>query len=232
MEVLTMSDQTSENLEATEAADQTNVQETVESRTYTQEEFNSHMSGLKKSMQRKYDKLFEELGDIDELRKIKAEAEERKQAEQIKRGEFETTLKELASRKDAEIQKRDSIIKEYKVNTPLLDAAARHKAVAPNQVKQLLSSNVRLNEEGDVEVLGEDGSVRYDDSGLPFTVEKLVFEFLESNPHFKQPTVSTTNTRSNAVAGKESSIDVSKLNMQNPEHRKIYGEYRKSQGLR
>jgi len=229
-----MSEQSTENVEATEAANQTNVQETVEqeqsTKTYSQEEFDNHMAGLKKSMQRKYERMYEDLGDPEELRKLKAEAEKKAQAEAIKRGEFEKTLQELAQKKDAEISKRDSIIKEYKVNTPLLDAAARYRAVAPEQVKQLLANNVRLNDAGDVEVIGADGSVRYDDSGKPVTVDQYVKEWLDANGHFVAPTPSTTNTKSNTNTNRESKIDISKLDMQNPEHRAIYREHRKKQG--
>lgn len=228
-----MSDQSTETVEATEAANQTNTQETVEqTKTYTQEEFDNHMAGLKKSMQRKYEKVYDDLGDPEELRKLKAEAEQKAQAEAIKRGEFEKTLQELAQKKDVEIQKRDSIIKEYKVNTPLLDAAARYKAVAPEQVKSLLAGNVRLNDAGDVEVIGSDGSVRYNDDGKPVSVDFYVKEWLDNNAHFVSPAPSTTNTTSNTKSNKDSKLDVNKLDMQNPEHRAIYREYKKSQGLR
>ncbi len=115
-------------------------------KTYTQEEFDRHMAGLKSSIAKKYEKqlnVYSELGDIDTLKSLKAEAEKRQTEQQIKRGEFEKTLQELAAKKDAEIQRRDSVIKEYKVNTPLLSAAANMRAVAPEQVKALLSNNVR-----------------------------------------------------------------------------------------
>jgi len=183
-------------------------------------------------MQRKYEKVYDDLGDPEELRKLKAEAEQKAQAEAIKRGEFEKTLQELAQKKDVEIQKRDSIIKEYKVNTPLLDAAARYKAVAPEQVKSLLAGNVRLNDAGDVEVIGSDGSVRYNDDGKPVSVDFYVKEWLDNNAHFVSPAPATTNTNSNTKSNKDSKIDVNKLDMQNPEHRAIYREYKKSQGLR
>lgn len=222
-----MSDQ---SLDITEAAtdaqtDQIENQAREQVKTYTQEEFDRHMAGLKNSIAKKYERQFSELGDLDELRKLKEEHEVRKQQEAIKRGEFEKTLQELAQKKDAEIQKRDSIIKEYKVNTPILDAAARYKSINPVQVKQLLSSNVRLNEEGDVEVVDEKGSVRYNDSGAPLGVDDLVKEFLDTNPHFKQASAATTNTKSN-VSPAVKDFDISKLDMKNPEHRRMYAEWK------
>lgn len=207
-----------------------NTQETS-SKTYTQEEFDKHMAGMKNSLAKKYERQYAELGDPDELRALKADAEKRKTEEQIKRGEFEQTLQEMAAKKDAEIQKRDGIIKEYRVNTPLLDAAARYSAVAPDQVKSLLANRVRLNEEGSVEVLGDDGSVRYDESGKPVSVDVMVKEFLTNNPHFVQPTPSTTNSKSNTNASRNSGVtNLNDLDMANPEHRKIYREMRKKQG--
>jgi hypothetical protein len=137
----------------------------------------------------------------------------------------------LAAKKDAEILKRDSIIKEYKVNTPLISAAATYKAVAPEQVKALLSNQVRLNEDGDVEVVDSKGVQRYNDKGAPLGVEDLVREFLDSNPHFKSASPATTNTKSNFSNTGLGKVDIKSLDMKNPEHRKVYAEYRKANGI-
>ena len=193
-------------------------------KTYTQEEFDRHMAGLKSSIQKKYEKTFAELGDIEELKSLKQQAEAKAQADAIKRGEFEKTLQDLAAKKDAEIQKRDQVIKEYKVNTPLLASAAQYRAVNAEQVKALLSNQVRLNEDGEVEVVDTNGSVRYNDAGEPIGVSDLVREFLDSNPHFVQSTPATTNTKSNHTSAVGGPLDLSKLDMKNPEHRKLYAE--------
>ena len=209
---------------ATDAATLETENQAPATKTYTQEEVNDMMARMKGSLQKKLLKPYEDLGDPEQLRSIKTEYEQRQQEQQIKRGEFEKTLQDLAAKKDAEIQKRDSIIKEYKVNTPLLSAAAEFRAVAPEQVKALLSSQVRLNEHGEVEVVDNKGSVRYNDAGEPLGVGHLVREFLDSNPHFVQPTPATTNGRSSVNAGNPGSVDISKLDMKNPEHRKLYAQ--------
>ena len=121
--------------------DQVESTETV--KTYTQTEVDNMMARMKGSLSKKLLKPYEELGDVEELKSLRADAEQKAQSEAIKRGEFEQTLKELAHKKDQEIQKREQIITEYKVNSPLLDAASRYKAVAPDQVKQLLNSRSR-----------------------------------------------------------------------------------------
>jgi hypothetical protein len=225
-----MSDNTLVNDMATEAAGDTAIQAQAD-KTFTQEEVNAILARTKSQIEKKFATKYQDLGDPDELRTLKTEAERRAQEQQIKRGEFEKTLQEMAAKKDAEISKRDSIIKEYKVNSPLLSAAAKYRAVNADQVKALLGSNVRLNGEGDVEVIDSQGKVRYTDTGSAFGVEDLVREFLDSNPHFVSASPSNTNTRSNISTGSPAKIDITKLDMKNPEHRKVYAEYRKTAGI-
>lgn len=220
-----MSEEIMANAQATDATVESENQE-HSGKTYTQEEFDRHMAGLKKSLASKYERQYAELGDLEELRQLKQEAEQRRQQEQIKRGEFEKTLQELAAKKDDEIRKRDAVITEYKVNTPLLDAAARYKAVAPEQVRSLLNGQVRLGESGEVEVLDSTGAVRYDDSGKPVTVDRLVKEFLDANPHFVSAGAATTNTRSQVAPKSGSGFDLASLDLTKPEHRKMYQEAR------
>lgn len=227
-----MTDETLAQDNATDAATSEHENQAQEAvKTYTQKEVDDMMARMKGSLQKKLLKPYEELGDPEELRSLKAEAEQRQTEQQIKRGEFEKTLQELAAKKDLEIQKRDSVIKEYKINTPLLSAAAENKAVNADQVKALLSNQVRLNDDGEVEVVDSNGSVRYNDNGEPLNVQDLVRGFLDSNPHFVQPTPSTSNSKSNVAGQSPNKVDVSKLDMKNPEHRKIYAEYRKSVGI-
>ena len=225
-----MPDTTLANDMATDAADLTENQAPT-AKSYSQEEVDNMMARMRGSLEKKLLKPYADLGDPEELRQLREEATKRQTEQQIKRGEFEKTLQELAAKKDAEIQKRDSVIKDYKVNMPILSAAAQHRAVAPEQVKALLSNQVRLNSEGEVEVVDAKGSVRYSDSGEPLSVEDLVREFLDSNPHFRAATPSTTNTQSNIGANvNHGTVDISKLDMKNPEHRKIYAENRKKIG--
>jgi hypothetical protein len=225
-----MTDTTLANDMGTEPAGDTASQAQA-AKTFTQDEVNAILARTKSQLEKKYASKYEDLGDPDELRSIKTDWEKKQQEQQIKRGEFEKTLQEMAAKKDAEIQKRDSVIKEYKVNVPILSAAAKFNAVNAEQVKALLAQNVRLNADGDVEVVDEKGSVRYNDKGQPIAVEELVRGFLDSNPHFKMASPSTTNTRSNISSGSAEKLDVSKLDMRNPEHRKIYAQNRKSLGL-
>lgn len=210
--------------EATEASNQQTQTQAAESavKTYTQDEVDNMMARMRGSIEHKLSKKYEDLGDPKELRQLKADAEKRQQEQQIKRGEFEKTLQDLAAKKDAEISKRDSIIKEYKVNSPLLTAAAKYKSVNPEQVKSLLINSVRLNETGDIEVLDNDGNVRYDDKGNAWGVDNLVKSFLDENPHFQNATASTTNSQSSVTPGKTTPRDLASLDMNNSADRQIY----------
>jgi hypothetical protein len=199
-------------------------------KTYTQEEFDRHMAGLKNSLTKKYEKVYADLGDPEELRRIKADAEKRKTEEQLKRGEFEKTLQEIVSKKDAQINQLSQTIKEYRVNTPIVDAAARYKSVNPDQVKALLANQVQLSEEGDVVVVDNQGSVRYTDAGTPLTVDDLVRDFLTTNPHFVSPGATTANTKTNTGVNSAVAFDLSKLDMSRPADRERYREA-KSKGL-
>lgn len=215
--------------EATDASSQAQSQETRE-RVYTQREVDDMMAGLKGSLTKKLLKPYEELGDINELRQLREQAHKAQQEQMMKRGEFEKLLQEMAAKKDAEIARRDAVIQEYKVDVPLLSTAAQLGSVNPEQVRALLKSNLRLNAEGEVEVLDATGQVRYNDSGKPLAVNDLVKEFLDANPHFRNPTPATTNSKS-SISAAQKKIDITKLDMKNPEDRKVYAEYRKTVGI-
>ena len=207
-----------------------NNDQAEQAKTYSQEEFDQHMARMKASIQKKYEKTFAELGDINELKQLKSEAEKRRTDEQVKRGEFEKTLQELASKKDEEIRKRDDIIRNYSVDTPLVATAAKYGAVNVDQVKTLLKPNVRLNADGEVEIVDHTGAVRYNDKGKAIGVEDLVKSFLDENPHFKSAGPTTTQTKTNVSQSREK-LDITKLNMSNPADRKLYAEFRKSSGI-
>ena len=224
-------EQTLANTEDTGDSDQTQNQAQAE-KTYTQKEVDDLAARLKSSITKKVQKQYEDLGDIEELRALKQSKEQQRIEEASKQGNFEQVLKDLAARKDAEISRRDEVIREYKIDTPLLSTAAKYRAVAPEQVKSLLKSAVRLNSDGEVEVTDATGQVRFTDRGTAMTVDELVSEFLNKNPHFVQAAPATTSTKNSVMHNGVKKLDVSKLDMSNPEHRAQYREYRKSMGLK
>ena len=222
---------TQQETSATEGTDTSQNEIQATEKTFTQAEVNAILAKTKSQLEKKYVSKYEELGDPDTLKQIVSEHQKIQQEQQLKRGEFDRVIQELAAKKDAEIQKRDKVIESFKVETPIVDAAARYRAVNPEQVKALIRNQVRLSAEGEVEVLDEKGVVRYDDSGKPVSVDSFVQSWLQSNPHFVSAAPATTNTRSNVTGNTTKKVDIAKLDMKNPEHRKIYADYRKSAGL-
>ena len=221
-------EQTLADIENTGDSTQTQAQA---EKTYTQKEVDDMAAKIKTAVAKKVQKQYEDLGDIEELRSLKQSREQQRIEEATKQGNFEQVLKELAARKDAEISRRDEVIRDYKIDTPLLSTAAKYRAVAPEQVKSLLKNSVKLNSDGEVEVTDATGQVRFTDRGTVMTVDELVSEFLNRNPHFVQAAPATTTTR-NSVVSNQKKLDISKLDMSNPEDRAQYREYRKSMGIK
>lgn len=96
-----MTEQNIGNTEGTEPSNET--QATV--KTFTQDEVNAILAKTKSQLEKKYASKYEELGDPDTLRQIVSEHQKIQQEQQLKRGEFDRVIQELASKKDAEIQK-------------------------------------------------------------------------------------------------------------------------------
>jgi len=62
-------------------------------------------------------------------------------------------------------------------------------------------------------------------------VDSFVQSWLQSNPHFVSAQPATTNTKSNVTGATMKRVDIKNLDMKNPEHRKIYADFRKTAGI-
>lgn len=172
--------------------------------------------------------------DVDRYRALLDAEEKKAHEEQVKRGEFEKILQSTVQKKDTMISQLQNELKAIKVDGTLLNAASSRKAINPQQVARLLKDQIRLNDSGEVEVLDESGSVRYNDRGSVMGIEDLVGEFLQTNPHFVNAGPAGTGTQS-AVAKSNGSLgipDASKLNMNDPKDRAVYRDLMKSKGIR
>ena len=132
---------------------------------------------------RKYEKQLEGV-DLDEARRLMEEKQQAELERQKEKGEFEKVLKQVTEKKDQTIQTLNHKLYELQVDGALVNAASQSGAVNPQQVVQLLKGQTRLNEEGQVEILDSDGTVRYNDTGSPLSVNEYVSDFLTANPHF------------------------------------------------
>lgn len=216
---------------ATDAGTSQDGEGQAQEKFYSQKEFDDAMAKTRAAVERKAVKAYADLGSPEELRALKEQFESKRFEEQTGKGEFENILKELASKKDAEIARRDQIIAQYRVDSPLLETAAKYRAVAPEQVKALLRNSIKLTSDGDVEVIDSNGTTRYKDNGEPMGVEDLVKSFLDTNPHFVAAGPSTTQTKNGMGSNSASSkIDITKLDMSKPGDRKVYAEWKSQQG--
>ena len=222
-----MTDET-QVMENTSTADaETVVNEEVVSKNFSQEQLDKivedRLRKQRSALERKY-------AGVDPVHyKELVEVEEHKQMEARKaKGEFEQILKETVSKKDGEISAMKQELHKVKVDGAVINAASQFKAINPEQVTRLLQDQVRLSDTGQAEVVdATTGQARYNDKGEPLEISELVGDFMKANPHFASATPGGTNSRSNITSTKVTGLNLSEMDMNNPEHRKIYGESKK-----
>lgn len=215
-----------------EVKEQVATQETVKENTLSQDEVNRIVAERVAREKAKFEKKYSNV-DLDLYNQLVEEKETLRQEEMKKRGEFEELLKAQAEKFNGKIQQYQNELTSIKVDGALLNAASANRAVNPQQVVQLLKGQVKLNEAGTVDVIDANGNVRYDDNGNPLQVSNLVNSFLAENPHFVSAGPNGSGTGQGA--GKQNSVvdnDVSKLNMDNPEHRARYKDIMRAKGVR
>ena len=188
-----MSDEIMENQAETETA----AVETQESKTFTQEELDRIVADRVAREQRKFDKRLSGV-DLDKAKDLLAKKEAAELERQKERGEFDKVLKQTVEKKDMEIQSYKSKLQQTLVDGAILGAASNNNAVNPTQVSQLLKTNTRLSDDGNVEVLDDNGTPRYNDSGDLLSVNEMVAEFLTVNPHMVKASQGGTGSMGNA----------------------------------
>ena len=232
----TMNDQVKqESVENTASQDNAGVNEvstTTENKVFTAEQLEQivqrRLERYKKTVSNKLDGI-----DIEEAKKLLEEKKLKELEIAKQRGEFDKVLKETVSKKDSKIQSLESELKRIRIDETLVNVASGLKAVKPAEVKQLLRNNVRLNDQGSVEVINEDGTPRYSDKGEPMSVNELVGEYLKNNPHHVMATQSGSGSQSKIGGASPKQIKIGDLDLSNPNDRKLYAEMRKQrdQGL-
>ena len=170
--------------------------------------------------------------DVERYKELTAKEDQLKLEQEKARGNFEKVLQETVSKKDSAIQQLQRELQAIKVDGSLLSAASGRKAINPQQVVRLLKDNIRLTATGEVEVVDEQGNVRYTEAGSAMSAEDLVNEFLNTNPHFVSAGPSGSGSQSSIAQNKLGVIDPAKLNMNDPKDRAIYREHMKSKGIK
>jgi len=186
---------------------------------------------VKERLYRQEQKLLNELG-VQSLEDAKAAIEERKKAEeekQIERGKFDEVIKKKTQEYNDKINKLEAELKDERIDKQLINAASKHKAINPEQIKALLKNSVHLNKDGKVEVVDSNGTPRYNKDGDLLSVDEAVQEFLTQNAHFQAATPSGSGSVSNVgKSNTQKTLNIADLDMSNPDDRRAYAEYRKS----
>ena len=217
-------EQTTETKVEEKVVEQTTEQPKVNS--FTEEDVNNI---VKQRLAKERASIYKKL-DVEDLETaIEAVANQKKAEEQtkIQKGEFEQILKEKSEEFNKKYTSLESELKDIKINKAILSSASKNRAINPDQVVELLKHNLKLNEEGQVEILDKNGIARYNSKGELLTTDELVNEFLTQNPHF----VTATSSGSGSVSKVDSTelnkpLNLSDLNMNNPDDRKKYTKYR------
>jgi len=206
---------------AVESGTETQVKEKM----FTQEELDSILQKRLSQATKKFQDI-----DLDEYNQLKEMKQGIEEEQLIKRQEFDKVLQKTKQKSAQEVAQLRGELESIKIDGALISASSSAKAVNPEHVAQLLRSNVKMSDDGSVTVVDTDGNARFTDNGDSMTVNALVEEFLANNSYFRVAGPSGAGSESNTAPRSNSEFDLSKLDMTNPEHRKIYKE-RRQRGL-
>ena len=210
--------------EPTKATNETvdNKSAEIKEMTFTQEQLDKVISTRLEAERRKYEKK------LNEEENQKAEIIKQKQLEEAKtKQDLEKIMQERLSEKDKELTRYKDQIKKEKVDNSILSVASQNRAINPSQVVALLKTEVKYSDDGRVEILDKNTNVRYNSKGELLTIEDLVKEFLDTNPHFRQGSLSGSGSQSSIGGNTVKPFKIQDLDLTRPEDRQAYSEYRK-----
>jgi len=208
-----------ENAEVKQEATETNT----ETKTFTQDQLNNIIESRVMAERKKYEKK------LQEEEKQKEELVKQKQVEEAKtKAEIEKIMQDRLAEKEKELSSFKQQMQMEKIDKSILSVASSSRAVNPDQVVALLKSEIQLADDGRPEVLDQNGNVRYNDKGQALTIEERVKEFLDSNPHFRQGSLSGSGSQSAIGGNSQKPRNIGDLDLNNPADRKVYAEMRKS----
>ena len=209
-------------VQATETPkEEVKVEETKQN-TFTQEQLDNIIKTRLEAEKNKYEKK------LQEEEKQKQEILKQEQLKEAKtKQDLEKIMQERLSEKEQELAKVKDQIKKEKVDNSILSIANKEKSINAQQVVSLLKDEVKYNDDGRIEIVDNHSNVRYNAKGELLTIEDRVKEFLDSNPHFRQGSLSGSGSQS-AIGGKTvKPFNLQDLDLTKPEDRKAYAEYRK-----
>ena len=211
-----------EQAESTTAETKIETTAEIKEMRFTQDQLDKVISSRLEAERRKYEKK------LQEEENQKAEIIKQKQLEEAKtKQDLEKIMQDRLSEKEQELNRYKNQIKKEKVDNSILSVASLNKAISPAQVVALLKDEVKYTDDGIIEIVDNNSNVRYNSKGELLTIEDRVKEFLDSNPHFRQGSLSGSGSQS-AIGGKTvKPFNLQDLDLTKPEDRKAYQEYRK-----
>lgn len=195
-------------------------------KVFTQDEVNAIVTKRLSQFEKKFANI-----NVDEYQELKALKEQQETEQALKRQEFDKVLGQVKSAAEQKIAALTKELESIKIDGALIAEASARKAVAPDKVAALLRNNLKLTNDGVVEVLDSNGQVRYDaDKAKPLGISDLVEEFLQGNPYF----VAAAPAGSGAKPGfgqetNLTKVNVADLDMRKPEHRELYRKMKSQQ---
>tara|TARA_R100000329_G_scaffold68701_1_gene60158 strand:+ start:4656 stop:5366 length:711 start_codon:yes stop_codon:yes gene_type:complete len=186
---------------------------------------------VKDRLYRQEQKILNELGvsSLDDVKSVMEDVKKAEEQKQLERGKFDEVIKKKTQEYNEKLSKLENELRDERIDKQLINAASKHKAINPEQIKSLLKNNVHLNKDGKVEVIDSNGTPRYNKDGDLLTVDEAVQEFLTQNAHFQSATPSGSGSVSNVgQSTTQKTLNIADLDMNNPADRKQYAEYRKS----
>ena len=196
--------------------------EAPKEQTFTQDQLDNIIKTRLEAEKTKAQKMLEE-----EAKKKEELLKEQQLKEAKSKAEIEKIMQERLSEKEQELNRYKDQIKKEKVDNSILSIANKEQSINAQQVVSLLKNEIKYNDDGRIEIVDNHSNVRYNAQGELLTIEDRVKEFLDSNPHFRQGSLSGSGSQS-AIGGKTvKPFNLQDLDLTKPEDRKAYQEYRK-----
>jgi len=190
---------------------------------FTQEQVDKMVSDRLARERKKFEKKYAGV-DVDAYKGWQSEQEQAELDRQKERGDFEAILKTTVGKKEEEISQLKNRLIATEVTGSLLREASNLNAVSPDQVASLLESQVRLGDDGNVEVIDNQGVLLYGDNGESKKVADLVSDFLTTNPHFVRASASGVGSVGKVGGGTQTPKPVAEMTHDEyREHRKSIG---------
>ena len=210
-------EQTTENKQ-----EETPVVEKAPEQTFTQAQLDNIIKSRLEAEKTKHQR------QLDEQKKKDDELLKEKQLQDAKtKAEIEKLMKERIAEKDQELLNMKNMIKKEKIDNSVMSVASKMNAVNPQQIVELMKSNIKLSDDNRIEILDKHNNIRYNDKGELLTIEDSVKEFLDTNPHFSKGSLSGVGSQSSIEGKTVKPFKISDLDMSKAEDRQKYAEYRR-----